>query len=184
MSRWGADLQVDGGVEADRADVRNLAVLGQRRDRRRRQRHADQPARGRQAGQQRQPGRPVPELEQRQGRARWAAVNPRTCTFRATRCRPGRIAVKTSAPAFDVHVNGTVCAVDLLQPVGPSAQVRRYRPGRYVVDRLAQSAGRDLPAGRAAIRARHPSDDRPEWWRRRCSTAFPELVIPMGPGTA
>jgi len=90
----------------------------------------------------------------------------------------GQVGVKTSAPAFDVHVNGTVCAVTFCNPSDvrlKSAVVDLVD----VVDRLAQvravtftPRGSDVgaPARRqAGVLAQEVVD------------VFPELVIPMGP---
>jgi hypothetical protein len=87
----------------------------------------------------------------------------------------GRLGVKTGAPAFDLHVNGTACAVTFCNPSDlrlKSAVVELDG----VVDRLAKVRAvtftprdSEVPVRRAGVVAQEVVD------------VFPELVVPMGP---
>lgn len=88
----------------------------------------------------------------------------------------GRLGVKTGSPAFDLHVNGTACAVTFCNPSDlrlKSAVVELVD----VVDRLAKvRAVTFTPRG-----SEEPARRRAGVVAQEVVDVFPELVVPMGP---
>jgi hypothetical protein len=92
----------------------------------------------------------------------------------------GRVGVHTNAPAFDVHVNGTVCAVTFCNP----SDLRLKEDVVEAVDVLDRLAGvRAVTFSRAEASDVAPADAPTRHAgvvAQDVVGAFPELVVPMG----